>query len=1009
MNKRSTHRTPEAKKYMGGGYILNNQLIDKIAKTTRTTVLIMATLLLSGFSLSAQQRVTGTVSDDTGAPLPGANVTVVGTGTGTLTDISGAFSINVPGADASLEVSFVGYLTQTVPVGNRTTIQITLQTDATAIEDVVVIGYGTMQKRQVTSSIQSIGGDDLPVGVGGTDISGALVGKIAGLMIQGNDSPNSSGSFQLRGMASVNASRGPMFIIDGLPGADPRSLNPEDIESIDVLKDASAGAIYGSRATGGVILVTTKRAKTGNIQLSYTGELTYRQAYKLPQMLNAQEYLSLGGRNDFGGETDWMKEGLNDNPFSHRHNVTMQGGTDKMRVLLSLGYNDATAIVKFDNRKDYNGRFNMEMKFFDGWLDLGANVTYRQAARDQRFDNQDMEGLLRTNPTQPLYDPNSQTGYNVWTGGDDTDVNKIAEMALQTREGLDKWFRPDFFAKVNILAIPGLSYRQSVAYENRQWENHEYDPSTMRSEINSGRRGTARLDFSKTEHLNADGYFTYLKDFGKHSINATLGYSYFERDSENFWMRNRDFSVDAVKFWNMGNGTWYKSQSAPTGEYDMSSSKDITQRLTAYFARVNWSYDDKYMASASIRREGTSKLPSHNRWGNFWAVSAGWRISRENFMERATWLDDLKLRVAYGVTGNEGFGADYAARMFGTDAYWLMPNGRWAQSYGAVRNINNDLKWEERKETNIGLDFAMFNNRLWGSIDWFDRTVDGMIYSVDVPQPPYTQDKMFKNIGVFGGRGFDLQLGGDIVRGKNWTYTTSLNLSHSSTKVRTLFGDGSYMDGDWINNWVENVHRLEEGVTVGQFWLYRHAGFKDGRFQIYNSKDEVIFTDDASRDDRVYMGNATPALMAGWTHNLRYKNLSLDVTLTSWIDFDIYNAIELEYGLISVAQGNLTKDVLGRDKHITGRPSPTEWFMYDGTFLKIQNMTLGYNLPMQKYTKHIRNIKVYLTINNLATFTKYPGLNPQLAQTNWSWQGVERKGDLYPQTRSFILGAQLSF
>lgn len=733
-------------------------------------------------------------------------------------------------------------------------------------------------------------------------------------------------------------------------------------------------------------------------------------------MLNAAEYLATGGKGDFGGDTDWYDEALSDQPLSQRHTITLQGGSESARIYASVEYNDNHGVLKFDNRKDYSGRMNTDFKLFDGWLDISTHLSYRQAARDQRFNHEDMEGILLTNPTQPMLDPNSATGWNVWTGGGEgASINKIAQGALQTREGLDKWFRPDVSLKLNILPVEGLSYRQTAAYENRQWEDHQYDPSTQRDEMLAGRKGTARLEFSKTELLNADGYFSYIKDFGPHSINATAGYSYYERNNEGFWMRNHNFSVDGVKFWNMGNGSYLGDPDAPVGVRDsnggawMNSNKDITQRLMAFFARANYSWNDKYMASASIRREGTSKLPANNRWGIFWATSAGWRLSKESFMEDISWLNDLKLRAAYGVTGDQGFNADYAARMFGSDQYWLMPNGKWAQAYGVTRNINPNLMWEENHEWNIGLDFSVLNNRLRGSIDWYDRTKEGMIYEVDVPQPPNTQDKMFKNIGSFKNRGWEIQLGADIIRSKDWKYATTLNLSHNKTTVGTLYGDQSYMNGGSINNWVQWAHRLEEGVEVGSYFLYRYAGVKDGRFQIYNKENEVIFSDDGTEDDRVYQGNATPKVIAGWSHGVNYKNWALSFTLTSWIDFDVYNAIELEYGLKGAARDNMTYDAISKNDHITSRPAPTDYFLYDGTFLKLQNLTLAYTLPMQTYTKHVRDIKLYLTGNNLIVWTKYPGINPEVNINDWSWAGIERRNNLYPQTRMFTLGLQLNF
>ena len=1012
MNKRSTHHNPVGNKNTGGGDLHDNQIISKIARTARTTVLIMATLLLSGFSLSAQQRVTGTVSDDSGVPLPGATVAVVGTGTAVLTDTAGAYSINVPGADASLEVSYLGYISQTVSVGNRTTINITMQSDATASEDVVVIGYGTMQKRQVTSSIQSIGGDDMPLGVGGSSIATQLQGKVAGLVMSGTDTPNSGNPFQLRGMASMHSGRAPLIVIDGMPDGDIRSLSPEEIQSIDVLKDASSGAIYGTRATGGVILVTTKKGKVGAVSMSYTGEVMLKKAFGAPDMLGADDYMRIkaGDKQDFGADTDWWDEALTDNPTSHRHVVTLQGGSDQARIYANMQYGKNVGVLKGDSRKDYSGRMNADFKLLDGWLDISARMSYRQAERNQNKPN--IETLLRTNPTQAVYDPSSQTGYNIWVDSNQSyeDMNEIGEAAIKTRFGIDKWFRPDMTLKLNIKPISGLSYTQTAGYENRSWENQEYDPSTTRDEQQQNRKGRAKLEFSKTTLLNTDGYFTFIRDYGLHSLNATLGYGYHERNGQKFDMTNYDFSIDKVGQWNIGEGSWLVAKDHNAG---MSSKKEITYRLLSYFARANWSFNDKYMASASIRYEASSKFPPANKWGTFWSVSGGWRISREEFMKNVSWVNDLKLRVAFGVTGVEPSSLDYSYRMFVTDTRHLMPDGTWSYSYGPKTNLNPELKWEEKHEWNVGLDFTLFNDRLWGSVDWYRRGIKDMLFDQEVPTPPNVHTSTMKNIGDMKNQGIEVILNGHIIKSNNWSWVSSLNLSHNKTTMGNMAYEGQVINSGNLL-WVGDVHRLRKGADVGSFFIYRHAGFDEtGKFMIYGEDGSPKLGSEGNEKDRVYVGNYNPTLIAGWNNSIGYKNWSLDFTITSWIDFDIYNAIDMFYGLKSVAQGNVMTSAIGKYDHITGSPVATTYFLQDGTFIKLQNLTLGYTLPL-KNNKYVKSAKVYFTGHNLARWTKFDGLNPEVNITGWE-NGIAKAHDddatkgIYPQTRTFTFGVQLNF
>ncbi len=957
------------------------------------------------------KRITGVVRDAAGETLPGVSIQVKNAKTGTATGIDGEFALSVP-ENSVLVCSLLGYITKEVAVGSREIVNINLDEDTKQLDEVVVVGYGSLQKKQVTSSISSLSGDKLVSGVGGSSIANALQGKVSGLVMSGTDSPNSGNTFQLRGVASVNAGKDPLVVIDGVPGGDIRSVLQEDIKSIDVLKDASAGAIYGTRATAGVILITTKRGQAdpnGKIKISVLGEVTFKNAYGKPEMLNAQEYVAHNRGTNYGSDVDWWDESLSDNPTSQKYMVTLQGGSKNANLYGSFMWQNNKGIIKFDDRTDYAGRFNADFKAFEGWLDIGLHLNYRQISRNQNQANNDdayMQQALRNNPTRSPYDPTSQTGYNIWLN-ETLDYNSIANAALFTNEGMDKWFVPDVSFKVNILPVNGLSYTQTAAYDYRQWENHTFRSRYHQEEIQNKRTGEGYLAFDKTENINSDGYFTYMNTFGDHYINAVAGYSYFEHNGEKFDMRNYNFTNDKVKFWDMNNGTYLSD-----GQADMSSNKSITERLAAYFGRLNYSYQDKYMATATYRHEGSSKFAINNRWGDFWSVSGGWRISNENFMKSQKWVNDLKLRAGYGVTGNNDFGPDYAATLYGSDQLWLLPTGDWAKSYGKTKNINEYLKWEESHEWNVGLDYSFFNNRLYGKFDYYRRKVQDMIYNVQVSQPPYTEEKMYQNIGDMENRGWEFEIGGDIVRSKDWNYSTSMNFANNSTKILTLWGNQTYYNyaglpspgnpGDAI--------RIEEGTEVGSFYVWKFAGFDDnGDFLLYNKAGDVIPAANKKQEDRQYIGNYTPKLMIGWTHNLSYKQWDFGMTLTSWIDFDVYNTVNMYLGLPNVGDGlNVLKDAYTKFGHINGEKQLCDYFIEDGTFLKIQNINLNYNLNLNKYTRFVDRAKFYLTVNNVATFTKYSGINPQVNVTGFDG-GIEWFNKIYPQTRAYALGVQLTF
>ncbi len=960
---------------------------------------------------AAQQHgktVTVTVNDQFG-PLVGANATVKGTTIGNVADMDGRVILHDVPDNAILIVSYIGYVTKEIPLANKSAITIMLNEDAKALDEVVVVGYGTLEKKQVTSAVNSLSASDLMVGVGGSDISSALQGKVGGLVMNNLGSANASTTFQLRGMTSINAGRSPLIVIDGFPGGDIRSLSQEDIKSIDVLKDASAGAIYGTRAASGVILITTKRGTNtnGKVNLTYSGELSKKQNYNAPKMLSGREYVEHGIGTDYGSDVDWWDEMINHDNLSQKHHVALDLGTEKGQVYASFFYENNEGIAIQDSRKDYGGRMNANFKLFDDWLEVRPSVDYRQAQRNNNFPN--FQQALRNNPSRSPYDPDSETGYNVWTN-ESLDYNTVADAMLRDYDGLDKWFKPEVTLKLNIKAIPGLSYQQVFGYENRQWELHTYSSRYHRDELENSRKGSAYLGFSKTENLTSEGFATYIKEFnGGHSLNAVAGYSYFEKNGESFNMSNSNFSVDGLKYWDIGKGSYLSD-----GQASMNSGKNITERLFSLFARVNYAYKDKYLFQGSIRHEGSSKFAKDNRWANFWSLSGGWRISEEGFMQDLSWVNDLKVRFGYGVTGNNDFNASYMADMLGSDTYWMLPNGEWAYSFGKSQNVNQNLGWEEKKEWDFGIDYSFFNNRLYGKFDVYRRKIDNLIYSVKVPQPPYTQGTQWQNIGSMESKGWEFEVGGDIIRTKDFTWTSSLNLSHNSGKILTLWGNNTYYNSNGFPapGSPGDAARMEEGSTIGSFYLWKFAGFDDdGKFLLYNKDGEIIPASEKTEKDKQYVGNYTPKLILGWNHTLSYKDFDLGVNLRSWIDFDVYNTINMYYGIQGQGNTNVLKDAYGKFDHIKGEKQICDYYLEDGSFLKIDAITLGYTLNMNKYTKYVNKIRVYGTIGNVCTITKYSGMNPEVNITSWD-QGTEKFWDtesFYPLVRTYTLGVQFNF
>ncbi len=995
---------------------------DKL-KTYATTTMLFSSLLIGGgnlgaafaapgsvegvVSLAQDNRVKGTVVDDKGEPLIGAVIRIVGADVSfaAVTDMDGKFSIKVPNKNATLEIKSVGYKTLRVPANGN--LNVTLKEDISDLNEVVVIGYGTLDKKEVTSAITSIKGKDLMVGVGGADISGALQGKISGLVMSNTASANAGTTFQLRGMTSVNAGREPLIVIDGFPGGDIRSLSQDDIASIDVLKDASAGAIYGTRAASGVILITTKSGTNtqGKLELTYSNEFSHKQSYNAPEMLSGREYAEHNIGTDYGDDVDWWDEMINHKNFSTKHHLSLQYGTDKAQVYTSLYYEKQDGIAIVDSRKDYGGRVNANFKLFDGWLEFKPMVDYRQASRNNHWPN--FQQALFNNPTRSPYDSNSETGYNIWQN-ETLDYNVVADAKLYTYEGVDKWFKPKMVLKLNIKPIPGLNFQQSLGYENRQWENHTYNPSYSRTSIEDNHTGSAYLGFSKSERITSEGYFSYANEFKKHSVSATAGYSYFEYNSDNFNMSNYNFSVDGVKFWDIGQGTGLAD-----GKASMASGKDPSEKLFSLFARANYAFDDTYLLSASIRHEGSSKFASKNRWANFWSASAGWRISNEKFMKNISWVEDLKLRVGYGVTGNNNFSSSYMANMLGSDAFWYLPNGNWKKSYGKTQNVNPDLGWEEKKEWNFGIDYSLFGGRLYGKFDYFIRNIDNLLYSVNVPQPPYTQGTQWQNIGKMQIKGWEFEVGGTPVKTKDFTWNSNLNLSHNSGKIKTLWGNNTYFNGNGFPapGTPGDAARIEEGSTIGSFFIWKFAGFDDeGNFLLYDKDDNVIPATQKTELDKRYIGNYTPKLIAAWNNTFTYKNWDLGINMRSWIDFDVMNTANMYFGIQGRGNNNVLKAAYTKFNHIKGEKQICDYYLEDGTFLKIDAITLGYTFNMKKLTNNMINkIRLWATCGNVCCITGYSGMNPEVNVTGWD-QGTEKFwSDYYPTVRTWTFGMQFNF
>lgn len=973
------------------------------------TALIMTAISAATYA-GNPVTVKGVITDSSGEPLVGATIAVPGTTTGTTADIDGKFTLKVED-DQTIQVTSVGFQTVKLKIGKNREFNIVMKDDMQTLKDVVVVGYGMMEKKRVTSSITSIKGDNLVTGLGGSTIATALQGKVTGLTISGSSSPNSSNGYQLRGVASVNAGRGPLVVIDGVPGGDLRMINQEDVASIDVLKDASAGAIYGTRAAGGVILVTTKHAQEGKVKATYTTELSTETIRKSLDILSSRDYLEYGLGQDYGYDTDWYKQLVNENQLSQRHVLSVSGGSKALQVYTSLVYQDLKGIVIGDGRKDYSGRMNAKYKMFDGKVELTVNAQYREANRDTRMGSSSAQQAITLNPTIPVMNPNDPRQYNVNTiGVGGTTWNPVADIKLKDYKGIDKWLQADATLKINLME--GLSVQSTFGVDNRQWQEYSYYHQNHLSMITANKRGRAYHYFSKTENRNVEAYASYMRDFNNlHRVDAVMGWSFYQTGGESFDMTNGNFTVDGIGGWDMSAGT-----DLSDGLASMNSYKKPRERLMSFFARGNYSYDDKYMATLSFRREGSSRFGANHRWGNFWAISGGWRISKEKFMKDITWINDLKLRAGYGVTGNNDFGSGYTVRTYKSNDMWPT-YGIWQPGYGSTRNINPDLKWEEKKEFDVGIDFSILHNRISGKFDYYVRKVDDMLFEVPAPQPPMVFSTIMKNAGTLTNRGWEFEITGQIIKSRNLNYSSTLRLSHNTSKIDNLGDTNSYLYGGAFPQSMGYATKLVNGSKVGQFWLFKYAGLdSNGKWLIYDKDNNVVPVSSGTASNltdanKHYVGNAIPKLILSMDHSLSYRNFDLGLSLRSWIGYDVFSQLNLYHGLKSSSQDNLLKIAFTDNKNINDTRILTDYFLNNATFLKIDALTLGYTLDTSKWQKYLSTARVYLTVRDLARFTKYPGYNPEVNINGLEpgFEYIRSTSSMYPQTIHWTLGVQLSF
>ena len=977
---------------------------------------LLLTLLSFSLTALAQQKVTGKVKDSSGEPVIGASVVVKGNNTmGTITDFDGNFMLDVP-TKSVLVISYIGYVTQEVPTAGKKSLEIILKEDTKTLDEVVVIGYGTQRKGDVTSSVASVKADNFVKGAV-KDVGQLIQGKVAGLAIT-NPNGDTTGSTQirLRGTNTIGgANTAPLVLIDGIPG-ELGTVAPEDVESVDVLKDGSAAAIYGTRGTNGVILITTKQAKGVDInQVEYNGYVSTSLIAKKLDMLNADEFRTLYPDQDHGADTDWIDE-ISRTPISHVHNLSLMGGNSKTNYIANLNYASRQGIMKKSDFESFQGRIEVTHRMFDDKLKLKFGLFGKKNQMESTTNGGSFRGWVygqatRRNPTDPVRNEDGTWNENVSKFEYE---NPLA--LLYEAEGNVKKTQLRYNGNIVYNPIKDLTLSAVFSYIRDNMNRGYGETLSHISALRDGLAGWSSVGaYTKMEKL-MELTAQYNKEIGAHKFSVLGGYSYNETDFEELWIDNYGFQDDYFGGWhNIGIGSALKDGKANIG------SKKTPTNLIGFFGRATYSFKNRYLLMGALRYEGASQLwGTDNAWGLFPSVSVGWRITEEAFMKNQKIFDDLKLRVGYGVTGSQPKDPFLGVAMLKYGSYAFV-NGNWIQTIVPASNPNPDLKWEEKKETNIGLDFVSWGGRLSGSIDYYNRDVDGLIYEYGVPTPPNLYNKTMANGGTMRNRGVEVLVTVVPVQNKDFEWSTTGTFSLNSNKLISLSGSIFKSDYDYFNTGtveysgqVADSHRVQVGESIGNFYGFKVVDVdSEGRWIYEDRNGELVNYKDFTHapEDKHVIGNGLPKWYAGWNNTLRYKNFDLNVTMRGAFGFQIINGGRMNYENVKNSRfENRLKSVndLVFGKHTLSpevEPEFNSYYVEDGDYWKIDNITLGYSFG--QVGKYIKSLRIYGSVLNALTITGYKGIDPEVS-TDGLTPGYDTR-DRYPSVRSFTFGVNVKF
>ncbi len=988
----------------------------------KQTLLMFFMLMICGvLSVHAQQRtITGTVTDENGEPVAGATVLVEGTYRGVSTDPDGNFEIGVNPEDEYLMVSFVGMKDLRLEIGEASDYDVELEYDVTGLDEVVVVGYGTQKKGDITSSISSVKADDFVKGAV-VDAAQLVQGKVAGLAVVMPDGDPTSGSqIMLRGTSSLKGGSSPLVLINGVPG-NLGTVAPEDIESIDVLKDGSAAAIYGTRGTNGVVIITTKSSQYETVpEIEYSGytsvsditnnrKADFMDAADLRQRWDEGYEFNGANREDFGETTDWLGL-ITRKGFTQSHNLSVRGGSKTSNYVASVNYRDQQGTFVGTNNNTVTGRLDLNHLMFDGKLKLNLSTIMSEQKFDANGDGYGFNSIayrhaLIRNPTEPVYDPGDAKWFerNIYVYD-----NPVAYIEETIGQNLYRNIR--LTGSVIYSPLPGLDIKGMYTKRGNSQIRGYYQTKDHVSTTKLGRNGYASRGSSDYMSDLGEITVTYNKSFGEHRINAMAGYSHESETNEGFWMQNWDFPTDAFTYNNMGTGFALTRGEAPH------SSHKTMEKLIGFFTRVSYNYADKYMAMVSMRREGSSKFGKDNKWGNFPGISLGWNIDNEPFMENVLLIENLKLRAGFGITGINILGPYQSLSSLDySSGNAMLYNGTWVYGLTPVRNPNPNLKWERKEEFNVGLDFSFAGGRIGGAIDAYSRLTKDMLWDYSVPVPPYLYGTITANVGEIQNTGLEVLLNLIPVKTANLQWNTDFTYSTNKNKLVSLNNEEFQTTNDYFyaghtGEPIQTVtHRVDIGGPIGNFWGLKVVDIDDDGIWVVETPDgELISALDASDADKQVLGNGLPKHYLSFNNTLNYKGFDLNVNMRGAFGFQILNFQRMYYENPTINYNTLNSafdEVYGKAV-LQDVQRFVSHYVENGDYMKVDNVTLGYTFDMNN-VKAVKRLRVYASGRNLATITGYKGMDPEVNIRGLSPGNDSR--DKYPTVTSYTFGVNMTF